>query len=699
MNILSSLQHRAPVSALLFGVAATLSLTACSGAPFENTESVATESAALTSLLKDGLHPCASDLLRQLGVKSGDITQTVGNATDSAGLHKADGKVNGAAYTAATDISVSGRSNAEIRDFLEQLGRKGFAAWYRHTGDDGWNGATHVHAVFTGVPMKDGLKDQVADWLVGKNGLVSHTHYGFYTWSNPAIAYVRALYDNGKASGDKCSVVAVPPANDVPDGTFLREKASGEVYVAAGGAPLYVASSALIKGTLFDVDASYIAKMNAVPRDGTFISGAAEVYVVVGGAPIYVSNWANVGGAPAAGVVRVDDAAIQGAGGSARYSHLRRVPSDGSFITDGVNHEAYVIVGGAPIYVTNWTNIGGSPSSIVKVDGNAIGNAGAPSGRYGHLNAVPADGAYLQDGITGETFVTVGGAPVYISAWANVGNNPTGAPVVKVDGNSLALAGTAQRFNHINRVPADGAYLQDGVTGETYVTVGGAPIYISAWANVGNNPTGAPVVKVDGNAIIGAGAASGRYSHLNVFPADGSFFQDGLNHEAYVVAGGAPLYITSWNNVSPPDTPLTNVDGVAIGSAGAPSGRYRHLRKVPADGSFLRAKDGTTYRIEGGAPIYVSTWNVFSDEQKAQPVTPVDATSIALAASGPDRFAHLNVYPSDGTRLLGSSGNKYVVQSGKATPYSGSDAFPQSALVDQFTIDHSPGQAPFNHLM
>lgn len=450
--------------------------------------------------------------------------------------------------------------------------------------------------------------------------------YGQHTYSKTAV---RAKY----CEFVNCNATTTTPA--IVEGSFVRDKASGEIYVVAGGAPIYVATPALVTKPTIDVTASDLAKLNAVPRDGTFINGATEVYVVVGGAPIYVSAWANVGGAPSGGTVRVDDAALNNAGGSGHYGHLRRVPADGSMLQDGLTHEAYVVAGGAPIYVTAWANVGGAPSPpLVKVDGAAIRAGGsATSGRYSHLNRVPADGTFLQDGVSGETFVTVGGAPLYISAWPNVGGAPAGAAVVKVDGTSLAAAGGADRFSHLNRVPADGAFLQDGVT-----------------------------------------------------------------HEAYVIAGGAPIYVTSWANVTPPAAPLPSVDGVTIGAAGAATGRYSHLNQVPANGTFVHSKDGTVYRVEGGAPIYVSSWSAFTAGDQALPKTEVDATSLANAGGALAHFKHLNAVPVDGTQLFTASGNKYVVQGGSAVPYTGSAAFPDVARVDQYAIDHAGGAGALSHL-
>ncbi len=152
---------------------------------------------ARQALLAWGLHPTASDHLRCLGVASWRITQTIGNAAASAGTHARDGYVNGQPYSAATDLSVRGLSAADIRTLLSRLASHGFAAWYRWPGHDGWpsSESPHIHAIFVGAFMKDSLRAQVRDWLVGRNGLASHTTYTFTTWTAAQRALVRALFD------------------------------------------------------------------------------------------------------------------------------------------------------------------------------------------------------------------------------------------------------------------------------------------------------------------------------------------------------------------------------------------------------------------------------------------------------------------------------------------------------------------------
>jgi hypothetical protein len=135
--------------------------------------------------LKWGLHPDASDALRAIGVTAAGISQTIGSAAASAGTHAQDGTSGGYEYSAATDLRITGMSSTEIGAFLDDLAKAGFVAWYRHPGYDGWpaSEAPHVHAIWVGAKMKLSLRNQVRDFMAGKNGLASHTHYSFHTWS------------------------------------------------------------------------------------------------------------------------------------------------------------------------------------------------------------------------------------------------------------------------------------------------------------------------------------------------------------------------------------------------------------------------------------------------------------------------------------------------------------------------------------
>ncbi|MDB4944333.1 MAG: hypothetical protein JWP97_3867 [Labilithrix sp.] len=135
--------------------------------------------------LKYGLHPDASNALAYLKVTAGRITQTIGNAAASSGTHAQDGVAGGRPYSAATDLSVLGMTDAEVSAFLDQLTSVGFAPYYRKPGHDGWpaSEARHVHVVWVGAAMKASLRSQIRDWHVNRNALRSHTTYTFKTWT------------------------------------------------------------------------------------------------------------------------------------------------------------------------------------------------------------------------------------------------------------------------------------------------------------------------------------------------------------------------------------------------------------------------------------------------------------------------------------------------------------------------------------
>jgi hypothetical protein len=136
----------------------------------------------VSAVLRFGLHPLASDRLRCVGVTAARITQTIGGAQASAGTHLQDGVASGHPYSAATDLSVRGLTDAQVRVLVARLDAMGFAAFFRNPGRDGWpaSEARHVHVVFAGARMKASLRAQIADFLAGKNGLASHTAYTFY---------------------------------------------------------------------------------------------------------------------------------------------------------------------------------------------------------------------------------------------------------------------------------------------------------------------------------------------------------------------------------------------------------------------------------------------------------------------------------------------------------------------------------------
>jgi Domain of unknown function (DUF1906) len=162
-------------------------------------------------------------------------------------------------------------------------------------------------------------------------------------------------------------------------------------------------------GATINIDSDYVdagaASGGALFPNGTFVqvSGSPYFFEIAGGAPLLVSNWSDVGGEQPYTVITQQ-----------QFDALNPVPSDGTLIetnTGGV----YLIAGGAPLFVSNLTQFGDPQPTLV--DEWNIDNIGNPLSR---LHPVPANGTFLTT-TTGSTFRVAGGAPVAISNWSVFG--------------------------------------------------------------------------------------------------------------------------------------------------------------------------------------------------------------------------------------------------------------------------------------
>ncbi len=159
------------------------------------------------------------------------------------------------------------------------------------------------------------------------------------------------------------------------DGTFIVSAQKHAVYRMAGGAPIYVSTwEPFPNQEPIQVDQSYIDSLPTTPADGTILVGAqrGEVYIVAGGAPIYTSTVAPI---PSNKTwTWVDSKAIDQAGGRGVWSHLRAVPADGTIVVGQQRGAIYIVAGGAPIYTSSMAPIG--TKSWTVIDANAIDRAG-----------------------------------------------------------------------------------------------------------------------------------------------------------------------------------------------------------------------------------------------------------------------------------------------------------------------------------
>jgi surface antigen len=193
--------------------------------------------------------------------------------------------------------------------------------------------------------------------------------------------------------------------------------------------------------------------------DGSFISvsGKAEVFRVVGGAPIYISSWKDVGGPKSVSVIS-----------QAQFDGLRRYPADGSFISAQPGGQVFRFVGGAPIYISSWNDVGG-PKATVAVSKWTVDRA---DGAYpaNHIRRYPADGSFISAQPGGQVFTVVGGAPVYVSSWEAIGGPKVATAVSKW---SVTQAGSSYPGDRLRFYPADGTTVRAGLNGPTYQVSGG----------------------------------------------------------------------------------------------------------------------------------------------------------------------------------------------------------------------------------
>jgi len=171
-------------------------------------------------------------------------------------------------------------------------------------------------------------------------------------------------------------------------------------------------------GVTINIDSDYVdagaASGGALFPNGSFVqvSGSPYFFEIAGGAPLLVSDWSDVGGAQPYTVITQE-----------QFDALNPVPTNGTMIetnTGGV----FMIAGGAPLFVSSLAQFG-DPQPLL-VDEWNIDNVGSP---LSHLNAVPSSGTFLTT-TTGLTFRVAGGAPLGISNWSAFGGV---RPAVTID--------------------------------------------------------------------------------------------------------------------------------------------------------------------------------------------------------------------------------------------------------------------------
>lgn len=193
--------------------------------------------------------------------------------------------------------------------------------------------------------------------------------------------------------------------------------------------------------------------------EGDLIDYGGDVYRMAGGAPIYVSSWSAIGGVqPTVGV------------STSTFSAFRQYPADGTFIHSVGQGLSYVIAGGAPQYIGTWAIYGGSQPTV-PVDSFTVVRAGHWSPPINRLRGTPEDGTIVRGSITGTNYVYAGGAPLAFTSWAAFGGE---RPAIAID-ESVAMNPTPPWSDWSKQFPEDGTLISPGGSGTVYRVQGGQP--------------------------------------------------------------------------------------------------------------------------------------------------------------------------------------------------------------------------------
>ena len=239
------------------------------------------------------------------------------------------------------------------------------------------------------------------------------------------------------------------------------------------------------------------------------------------------------------------------------------------------------------------------------VDGATAGTAGFP----------PPDGSFVS--YQGKAYRMAGGAPLYVSSWAAVGEAQP----------SLTL--TTLQWHALRSVPSNGTLIQSLSTGKVYEIAGGAPLYVS---NVGALGSARTVVGVDQWDLANL---TNTAAHLRPYPADGTFVTVAQTARAYRIVGDAPFPISSWT-VFGGLQPSVTIDSWDVLHPANPASR---LRARPVNGTRVKAiASGIYWRFASGYRSRIPA---------AARVVPVDDAGLALFPVTPPctvpKFTHLTI--------------------------------------------------------
>ncbi|TFD06104.1 CHAP domain-containing protein [Cryobacterium sandaracinum] len=286
-------------------------------------------------------------------------------------------------------------------------------------------------------------------------------------WSYGHLAWVEAVNKDGTIVTEEYNW----RVDGVPDGAYHRRTIAataptGYIHFKDAGSPL---------------------------SEGVFVLHGGHVYRIVGGAPVYVSDWAVFGGPQP--LITLSDG---------QWAKLPQHPADGTFVLSKPSGEVYRIAGGAPIYVSTWATHGGQQPTVA-IGGDTIRNAGAPdaAGRWSHLRRYPADGTFITAKPSGQVYRVNGGAPSPVTDWASVGGVQSSVTIGDDDIQQAGTVDPASRWSHLRaRLSGSDRFAASAAISAANFGPGAPVVYIASGTNFPDALSGAPVAAKNGAPVL-----------------------------------------------------------------------------------------------------------------------------------------------------------------------------------------------------
>ena len=279
--------------------------------------------------------------------------------------------------------------------------------------------------------------------------------------------------------------------------------------------------------------------------------------------------------------------------------------ADGTYLRSAGSGQVYVIAGGAPLPVSSCSTLGQACQSATAVTQAAIAD-------LRRLHPYPRDGTFLRSVDSTSIYRVAGGAPLLITSFSSL------------RGWRHFINVTQSTITGLPASPRDGTLLRAAETGALFRTDGGWARTAGKCRSLLNGCRGAVLLP--------------RSTIERIRPFDGTYVRSAGSGQVYVIAGGAPLPVSSCSTLGQACQSATAVTQAAIAD-------LRRLHPYPRDGTFLRSVDSTSiYRVAGGAPLLITSFsslrgwrhfiNVTQSTITGLPASPRDGTLLRAVETG-----------------------------------------------------------------